>query len=79
MAGERCPGCNGAKTVVKVLDGLGFECDCDQCAGTGVINDPEACDGCKGSGKVIRDMCGMKFECTCDGCNGSGKKRLPTA
>jgi DnaJ-class molecular chaperone len=76
MAGERCQKCNGAKTIIVQTGAIAFECDCDECAGTGVVNDPNACKECKGSGNVIRDMCGMKFECRCDQCNGSGKAPL---
>ncbi len=79
VIGDRCPTCNGAKTVVvEHIAGFVAEVDCDKCAGTGVINSPNACKDCQGNGKVLADvtLAGFGIQTRCQHCNGSGLEPL---
>ena len=75
LIGDRCPKCNGSKTmVVGVVDmkGLSVEIDCDECNGTGIVNSPNACTVCHGKKTVTVDMGGFMAEVGCEHCQGFG-------
>lgn len=72
LTGKRCGKCNGSGTVIADFDGLNVEVDCPDCAGTGLVNSPNACTECKGKGTVIANFGGLNVVVNCDHCNGSG-------
>jgi len=72
LTGERCTRCNGSGTIVANVGGFNAEVDCPDCAGTGLVNSPNACQDCKGSGTVIVNMGGLNIEASCEHYNGSG-------
>ncbi|MBD3244968.1 MAG: hypothetical protein GF335_03170 [Candidatus Moranbacteria bacterium] len=76
LKGDRCPKCNGSGSVIADVGGFHAEVDCPDCAGTGLVNSPNACKKCKGSGSVIVDAGGFNVEATCEHCNGSGLEPL---
>jgi len=69
IKGDCCPKCNGSGTVVAEMGWFYAEVDCPDCAGTGLVNSPNACKECKGAGTVI---VGLYDETVCGRCNGSG-------
>lgn len=72
LTGDRCTNCNGTGTVIANFGGLNAQVACPECAGTGLVNSPNACTVCKGSGTVIVYMGGLNVQASCDHCNGSG-------
>ncbi|MFC1644566.1 zinc finger domain-containing protein [Patescibacteria group bacterium] len=75
LTGDRCPSCNGSGTIIADCGGFSAQVSCPDCAGTGLINSPNACKECKGSGTVIANM-GFAVEVNCERCNGSGLEPL---
>lgn len=69
LTGDCCPKCNGSRTVIVGTRGsIMAEVSCDECAGTGVVNSPNACKKCRGCGNNVV----LNIETRCDQCNGSG-------
>lgn len=80
LTGDRCSHCNGSGTVIADIGGLNAYVDCPDCAGTGLVNSPNACTSCTGKGTVITNFCGLNVVINCEHCNGSGlepKKTKP--
>jgi DnaJ-class molecular chaperone len=72
LTGDRCLDCNGSGTVLADLGGFHVQVKCPDCAGTGLVNSPNACKECKGSGTAIADFGGLNVQVSCEHCNGSG-------
>ena len=72
LIGDRCPKCNGSKTMVVKTSGFGVEIDCDECNGTGVVNSPNACTVYHDKKTVVAGMGGFMAEVGCEHCQGSG-------
>jgi len=72
LKGDCCPRCNGNKTVIAKVGGIGVEIDCPDCNGTGLVNSPNACTECKGSGTAIANLGGLNIQVDCKHCSGSG-------
>lgn len=78
LIGDRCPKCKGSTTIPGSVGGVSVEVGCDACAGTGVVNSPNACKKCRGSGSIIAHFAGgLNVEAICDHCMGSGLKPKP--
>ena len=76
LTGDRCPNCNGSGSVIATCGAFRVQVDCEDCAGTGLINSPNGCKECKGKGTIIVKAGFMNVESICEHCNGSGLEPL---
>lgn len=76
LKGDPCTKCDGTGAEIANFGGFYGQVDCQKCAGTGLVNSPNACKKCKGSGSTIVNADGFNVRVDCPDCSGSGLKPI---